>query len=300
MARHQESSLGERPKAQSKRLESIETTSFESEAQGQTHAAVPSEVDQHLQNLGQEAPQVQDVLEDSTSSEAQDENRVVQPPTAKNQTVAIRQRLAPKGRSKHVVHPGDRKRSINSSIEDGSEGPLTDDRGQFSEQEVRQRPTRPRRLKNADKGSLLSVILSDIASIPSATYWLWKWLILLYILWVASRFLKAWVHISVIEAFRPICSTRIGRQACPSFLQFVPQPPVTLANITAAQKETYTEVERIISDTARHRNLPAEILNREYALRDLAIRVRHSELENKWGISNELEQLTDLTASTST
>lgn len=296
MARHRGPSQKEQPNVQSNRVGNIDTKSFELDAQGQTHTAAPSGVDQYVHGPRQETSQLRKVLEESISSNRQDENRFIQPLTAKSSSVAIKQRLATKMRFKNGTHLYDREHSINGSMEGRNEASPTCDRDQIFEQEVR---NYPKGAQKSNKESLCSAMLSDIASIPKATYWLWKWLIVLYVLWIALIFLDIWLHVGVTEAFQSICSTRIGRRACPSFLQIVPQQPTTLSKITAAQNETYTEVERIISDIVFQRNLPSEILNREYALRDLAIRVKHSGLENKWEISTELDQLTDLTASTS-
>lgn len=150
------------------------------------------------------------------------------------------------------------------------------------------------------QSSLVSNILSDIRGLPAATYPYWKRPFALYIFWLLLSHLMAAVYVSIIEKLEklePICSIPIIGPILPlcHHEDRESTKTVNLTKISSSQQQ----LESVVESAGMGLGLAMNMLGNEYAIRDLTIRVKHSDLRRKDDLGKELDTLISLTTRTS-
>ncbi|KAF7509585.1 hypothetical protein GJ744_007623 [Endocarpon pusillum] len=147
------------------------------------------------------------------------------------------------------------------------------------------------------QSSLLSAICSDTLKLPRATYHYWKWLVLLYILWLLFSHLSAAVYMTITEKFEPICSLPLVGQKLPMcHHQF--EAPIKATSPTRIST-TEQQIENVVDLAKESYGVGKNILRKEFAVRDLRVRVRYSKLRFKNEFLEEMDVLIPLSRNTS-
>ncbi|ERF72400.1 hypothetical protein EPUS_06029 [Endocarpon pusillum Z07020] len=147
------------------------------------------------------------------------------------------------------------------------------------------------------QSSLLSAICSDTLKLPRATYHYWKWPVLLYILWLLFSHLSAAVYMTITEKFEPICSLPLVGQKLPMcHHQF--EAPIKATSPTRIST-TEQQMENVVNLAQESYGVGKIILSKEFALRDLRIRVRYSKLRFKNEFLEKMDVLIPLSRNSS-
>ena len=136
----------------------------------------------------------------------------------------------------------------------------------------------------------------DLRRFPRAAYPYWKWPLLLYILWLLLTHILATIYTGIVHKMDPVCSTPwIGRvfPLC-AILSSPPAKTIDISKVSTSQRE----FEQVINSAGKTLDLAMEMWGKDYVVRDLNIRVQHSELKNKKELSNELDSLVALNEET--
>ena len=145
--------------------------------------------------------------------------------------------------------------------------------------------------------SLLSAICSDTLKLPRATYHYWKWPVLLYILWLLFSRLSAAVYMTITEKFEPICSLPLVGQKLPMcHHQF--EAPIKATSPTRIST-TEQQMENVVNLAKESYGVGKNILSKEFALRDLRVRVRYSKLRFKDEFLEKMDILIPLSRNSS-
>lgn len=147
------------------------------------------------------------------------------------------------------------------------------------------------------QSSLLSAICSDTLELPRATYHYWKWPVLLYILWLLLSRLSAAVYMTITEKFEPICSLPLVGPKLPMCLHQFEAP----IKATAPTRISTTEqqMENVVNLAKDSYGAGKNILSKEFALRDLRVRVRYSKLRFKNEFLEQMDVLIPLSRNSS-
>jgi len=130
----------------------------------------------------------------------------------------------------------------------------------------------------------------------STTYPIWKWLILLYLILLAISYLIIAFHSYVATRPQPICSIPyIGARIppCPLINKFSDRP-INVSKVSDSQEGLNV----VRSQVGESYDLATGMAYNEFAVRDLKIRVRASNLPRKWELVKELEALSRYTKET--
>ena len=140
-------------------------------------------------------------------------------------------------------------------------------------------------------------LFRTVLGLFGSSYQIWKWGVLLYLVWLAFSYLMVSLYRAATDALVPMCSVPfLGPQ-----LPFCMGPlksgrgSVNLSKITDSQGE--------LVDVANHvgqsYDLARDMVGHSFAVRDLRIRVTTSELPRREELANELESLYRYTKETS-
>ena len=146
------------------------------------------------------------------------------------------------------------------------------------------------------EASLLSDIISDLRRLPRAAYPYWKWPLLAYFVWMVFTWAAMSVYTNIVDRFEPLCSTPWLRQKLPWC--YVPSSSTSL-EVAKLPISCHRELEEAVMSTGKGLGLAMDILDSEFAIRDLNIRVQHSALKCREDLSVELNKLISLTMQTS-
>ena len=130
----------------------------------------------------------------------------------------------------------------------------------------------------------------------STTYPIWKWLILLYLIWLAIWYLVIAFHSYVATRPQPICSiSYIGPRIplCPFINEFSDRP-INVSKVSDSQEGLNV----VRSQVGESYDLATGMAYNEFTVRDLKVRVRASNLSRKWELVKELEALSRYTRET--
>ncbi len=144
------------------------------------------------------------------------------------------------------------------------------------------------------QGSLLSDIVSDLRRFRKAAYPYWKWPLLAYSVWMLSTLAVRTVYTTIVDEVQPICSTPWLGKRLPWCYIASSTKALDVAKLPASQ----LKLEGVMSSSGQGLGLAMDILHKEYTLRDLNIRVKHSKLEHKNDVGKELDTLVCLTGKT--
>jgi hypothetical protein len=126
------------------------------------------------------------------------------------------------------------------------------------------------------EGSLISDIDSDLRRPPKTAYVYVRWLLLAYIVWLLSSRAMATVYLTIIDKFQPVCSTSWLGQKLP----WCYAPSSARANITT-MSTCQQQLAGMLNSTVEGLSLAMEMSGNEYAISDLNIRVKDSELKRR-------------------
>lgn len=153
------------------------------------------------------------------------------------------------------------------------------------------------------KAGLFANIASDawnsfkmMLRLISITYPIWKWLVLLYLIWLAISYLVIAFHGYVAARLQPICSIPyIGPRIplCLLINEFSDRP-INVSKVSDSQEGLNV----VRSQVGESYELATGMAYNEFAVRDLKIRVRASNLSHKWELVKELEALSRYTKET--
>ena len=149
------------------------------------------------------------------------------------------------------------------------------------------------------EASIVSLLVNDgsrlawaILRLPRTLYPFWKWLLLIYIGWMAFTYLLAYAYRSAAAAIAPMCTIPIVGSQLP-FCTVHPDP--IKASKVATSQEGFTVV---MDRVGQNFDLARDMVGHEFAVRDLRIRVAASNLLRKKELTRELESLIRYTKQT--
>lgn len=131
-----------------------------------------------------------------------------------------------------------------------------------------------------------SKLIKIILTLPRTLYPLWKWL-LIYVGWLAITYLVASIYRSTTVALAPICDIKFIGSQLPFCIVLPGGQPVNASKIATSQDRLTTVIDRV----GQSFDLARDMVGREFAIRDLRIRVAASNLSRKKELTQELESL---------
>ena len=153
-----------------------------------------------------------------------------------------------------------------------------------------------RRSASSSDGSLGADVFADARKLPRLLYRWLKYPLYLYgIIWLLNwsiaysfRQIERTIDETTRKAMMPICRVPLisSTSICAGDGR-LPTPTLNLTKTTSAQ-EHFTD---IMIPSIQNRDLAGAMNDREHAVRNLRIRVAHSELQRKQEIAEQLEQL---------
>ncbi len=164
--------------------------------------------------------------------------------------------------------------------------------------QARSKSTKEKRSQSPSaQSSLLSAIFSDTLELPRATYHYGKWPVLLYILWLLLSHLSAAVYMTITEKFEPICSLPLVGQKLPMCHHQFEAPKK--ATSPTALSTTEKQMENVVNLAKESYGVGRNLLSKEFALRDLQVRVRYSKLRFKNEFLERMDVLIPLSRNSS-
>ena len=157
----------------------------------------------------------------------------------------------------------------------------------------------PSHRSSHNNGSLFRDIYNDLWKLPRWLYWILKWPLSLYLLWLITSYSAVYCYNKVLSTFEPICAVPLLGEA----LRAMPIPicdfssPTRTINITRAPalQESF---DGVMLPAGRNYDLAKSMVGHQHAVRDLRIRVKASELHRKKELEAALESLIRLTKDT--
>ena len=147
------------------------------------------------------------------------------------------------------------------------------------------------------KGSLFSDVWEDIWKLPRALYPFYKWLILLYILWLLVTKSMVVVYHKAARQLEPICDLPLIGYAIPLCSGLSEAPPSRTINVTKVAT-SQEELDLVMNSVGQNFDLARDMVRHGFAVRDLRIRVAASDLSRRSEIVNELNSLVHETQKT--
>lgn len=133
------------------------------------------------------------------------------------------------------------------------------------------------------EGSLARDIYNDLFRLPRRLYpWL-RWPLFFYIVWMVVSYSMVFCLNKVSKAVEPVCRIPFVGHVIPfCAVGGAGAPPLDLRRMADSQEH----LDDVMLPAGRNRNLARDMINHEYAVRDLKIRVAASDLKRK----RELEE----------
>ena len=154
-----------------------------------------------------------------------------------------------------------------------------------------------------DDGSLHTDLAKDAwrffkvsSRLPRLLYPIWKWMLLLYLVWMVLSYLLAFLYQSVTTALSPMCSVPI----LGSKLMFCNwsteggDRPIDVSKVATSQEVLTIVMDRV----GQNFDLARDMTGHEFAIRDLRIRVAASNLSRRQELARELDSLSRYTKQT--
>ena len=130
---------------------------------------------------------------------------------------------------------------------------------------------------------------------PRISYPVWKWLLLIYIGWLAFTYLLAYAYRSATAAIAPLCTIPIVGSQLPFCTVHPGDNPLDASKVATSQEGFTVVMDRV----GQNFDLARDMVGHEFAVRDLRIRVTASNLSRKQELTRELESLIRYTKQTS-
>lgn len=154
-----------------------------------------------------------------------------------------------------------------------------------------------RALRQLQQRSFLSDVAKGVRlELPRALYPIWKWFVVVYIVWLAISYLAVSIYRFATMALAPICSIPVIGPQIPLYTVSV-EPnsrPINASKVATCQEELIVVMDRV----GRNFDLARDMVGHEFAVRDLRIRVAASNLLGKQELIRELESLIRYTKQT--
>ena len=165
--------------------------------------------------------------------------------------------------------------------------PVSDDRAT----ELTQEESLPSRAAG-DVWKLIKTVLKW----PVILYPVWKWILLIYIGWVIMTHLVAYMYRSVIVTLAPICSIPIlgSRIQFCAVISDIDNRALDVSTVATTQDGLTVVLDRV----GQNFDLARDMVDHEFAVRDLRIRVAASELSRRKELTQELDSLIRYTKQT--
>lgn len=157
-------------------------------------------------------------------------------------------------------------------------------------------------VRQAQENPLLSRAAGDIwkliqtvLTLPAHLYLVLKWTLLIYIAWMIITHLMAFIH-SATETLAPICSIQIVRSHLPFCTGFynTDNRVIDVSRVATTQEQLIVVVDRV----GVNFDLARDMVDHEFAVRDLRIRVAASGLARRKELTHELDSLSRYTEQT--
>ena len=210
------------------------------------------------------------------------------------------------------------RRDASGDLPDSEDGSYGHHDGPVAAVRQRQRTSKPRVPEQAaardnysrsskkaasrnQEASLFSLIANDgcrlawaTLRLPKTLYPLWKWLLLVYIGWMAFSYLAIYVYRSATAAIAPWCRIQIVGPMLPFCTVHPGDNPIDASKVATSQEEFTVVMDRV----GQNFDLARDMVGHEFAVRDLRIRVAASNLSRKKELTRELESLIRYTKQT--
>lgn len=151
------------------------------------------------------------------------------------------------------------------------------------------------------EASLFSLLANDgwrlawaFLRLPRTLYPVWKWILLMYIGWMAFSYLLAYAYRSVTAAMAPLCSIPFVGSQLPLCTVHPGDNPIDASKVATSQEGFTVVMDRV----GQNFDLARDMVGHEFAVRDLRIRVAASNLSRKEELTRELESLIRYTKQT--
>ena len=130
--------------------------------------------------------------------------------------------------------------------------------------------------------------------LPRTLYPIWKWVLLIYIGWMALSYLLAYAYRSATAAIAPMCNIPIVGSQLPFCTVRGGDNPINPSKVATSQEGFTVVMDRV----GQNFDLARDMVGHEFAVRDLRIRVAASNLSRKEQLTRELESLIRYTKQT--
>ena len=151
------------------------------------------------------------------------------------------------------------------------------------------------------EASILSLLANDgsklawaTLKLPRTLYPVWRWLLLIYIGWMAFTYLLAYAYRSAAVAVAPFCTIPIVGPQLPFCTVHPGDKPINASKVATSQEGFTVVMDRV----GQNFDLARDMVGHEFAVRDLRIRVAASNLSRKKELTRELESLIRYTKQT--
>ena len=139
-------------------------------------------------------------------------------------------------------------------------------------------------------------LIKTVLKWPAASYPVWRWILLIYISWMIITYLIAYVYRSAIAALAPICSIPIvgSRIHFCTVIRDIEDRTLDVSMVATTQDGLTVVLDRV----GQNFDLARDMVDHEFAVRDLRIRVAASELSRRNELTQELDSLIRYTKQT--
>lgn len=139
-------------------------------------------------------------------------------------------------------------------------------------------------------------VLKKMLRLSRVLYPIWKWFLVLYLLWMVLSYLIASIYQSVTTALSPMCSVPIlgSKLMFCNWSSGGEDRPINVSKVATSQEVLTVVMDRV----GQNFDLARDMTGHEFAVRDLRIRVANSNLSRRQELARELDSLSRYTKQT--